>query len=71
MNLSTQARERIAKTIQNGAVLLHGNKIIYRNNDANYQFRQFSDFHYLTYWPEPDAHAVIFCLLYTSPSPRD
>ena len=59
MNLSTQARERIAKTIKNGAVLLHGNKIIYRNNDANYQFRQFSDFHYLTYWPEPDAHAVI------------
>jgi Xaa-Pro aminopeptidase len=59
MNLSKQARQRIAKTIQNGAVLLHGNKTIYRNNDANYQFRQFSDFHYLTEWPEPDAHAVI------------
>ena len=59
MNLSKQARQRIARTIQNGAVLLHGNKTIYRNNDANYQFRQFSDFHYLTEWPEPDAHAVI------------
>ena len=59
MNLSKKARERIAKTIKNGAVLLHGNKTIYRNNDANYPFRQFSDFHYLTEWPEPDAHAVI------------
>jgi len=59
MNLSKQARERIAKVIKNGAVLLHGNEIVYRNNDANYQFRQFSDFHYLTEWPEPDAHAVI------------
>jgi Xaa-Pro aminopeptidase len=59
MNLSKQARERLAKEIKNGAVLLHGNKTIYRNNDANYQFRQFSDFHYLTEWPEPDAHAVI------------
>ena len=59
MNLSKLNRERIAKVIKNGAILLHGNKIIYRNNDANYQFRQFSDFHYLTEWPEPDAHAVI------------
>ncbi len=59
MNLSKQARERVAKVVKNGAVLIHGNKTVYRNNDANYQFRQFSDFHYLTEWPEPDAHAVI------------
>ena len=59
MNLSKKARERIAKTIKNGAVLLHGNKTIYRNNDANYPFRQFSDFHYLN--DDADWSYSVFC----------
>jgi len=59
MNNATNARDRLAQTIKNGAVLLHGNSVVYRNNDTWYPFRQDSNFHYLTEWPEPDAHAVI------------
>ena len=59
MNNATNARNRLAKVIQNGAVLLHGNSVVYRNNDTWYPFRQDSNFHYLTEWPEPEAHAEI------------
>ena len=59
MNISRKNRERLANEIVNGAVLIHGNNSIYRNNDVAYPFRQDSNFHYLTEWPEPDAHAVI------------
>ena len=59
MNISKNNRERLAKEIVNGAVLIHGNELVYRNNDVAYPFRQDSNFHYLTEWPEPDAHAVI------------
>ncbi len=59
MNISRKNRERLANEIVNGAVLIHGNNSMYRNNDVAYPFRQDSNFHYLTEWPEPDAHAVI------------
>ena len=59
MNISRKNRERLANEIVNGAVLIHGNNSTYRNNDVAYPFRQDSNFHYLTEWPEPDAHAVI------------
>ena len=59
MNNSIKARQRLAKKIKNGAVLLHSGSIVYRNNDTWYPFRQDSNFYYLTEWPEPDAHAVI------------
>ena len=59
MNISLKNRERLANEIVNGAVLVHGNNSVYRNNDVAYPFRQDSNFHYLTEWPEPDAHAVI------------
>ncbi len=59
MNISLKNRERLANEIVNGAVLIHGNNSVYRNNDVAYPFRQDSNFHYLTEWPEPDAHAVI------------
>ena len=36
MNNATNARDRLAKVIQNGAVLLHGNSVVYRNNDTWY-----------------------------------
>ena len=67
MELSKLNRENLSKKITEGAVLLHGNNTVYRNNDVAFDFRQDSNFHYLTAWPEPFAH----CLLYTSPSPRD
>ena len=59
MKISLKNRERLANEIVNGAVLIHGNSSVYRNNDVSYPFRQESNFHYLTEWPEPDAHAVI------------
>ena len=59
MNNATNARERLAKVIQNGAVLLHGNSVVDRNIVTWYPFREDSNFHYLTSWPEQDAHAVI------------
>ena len=59
MNISRKNRELLANEIVNGAVLIHGNNSMYRNNDVAYPFRQDSNFHYLTEWPEPDAHAVI------------
>ncbi len=59
MNNSTNARQKLANRIKNGAVLLHSGSIVYRNNDTWYPFRQDSNFYYLTEWPEPDAHAVI------------
>ena len=59
MGNSKLARENLAKEIKNCAVILHGGEIVYRNNDTWYQFRQDSNFYYLTEWPEPEAHAVI------------
>jgi len=59
MGNSKIARENLAKEIKNGAVILHGGEIVYRNNDTWYPFRQDSNFYYLTEWPEPESHAVI------------
>ena len=59
MKLSKYNRENLSKEIGEGAVLLHGNNTIYRNNDVEFDFRQDSNFHYLTDWPEPYAHAII------------
>ena len=59
MELSKINRDNIAKKIGHGAVLLHGGNTVYRNNDVAYDFRQDSNFHYLTEWPEPSAHAII------------
>lgn len=54
------------------AVLLPAGQLVTRSNDSEYAFRQDSDFHYLTGFPEPDAllvllpgreagEAVLFC----------
>ena len=59
MELSKFNRENLSKKITEGAVLLHGNNTVYRNNDVAFDFRQDSNFHYLTAWPEPFAHAII------------
>ncbi|MFC3283845.1 Xaa-Pro aminopeptidase [Litchfieldella rifensis] len=39
----------------NSAVLLPSAKLVTRSRDSDYAFRQNSDFHYLTGFPEPDA----------------
>lgn len=54
------------------AVLLPAGHLVTRSNDSDYDFRQNSDFHYLSGFPEPDAllvllpgreagEAVLFC----------
>ena len=59
MQIFKQNRDHLAKTISDGVIIMHGGVIQYRNADTWYPFRQDSNFHYLTGWPEPDAHAVI------------
>ena len=49
----------LAKKIGDGVVVVHGSTVQYRNADTWHPFRQDSNFHYLTGWPEPDAHAII------------
>ncbi|MHB0774972.1 Xaa-Pro aminopeptidase [Halomonas sp. WWR20] len=45
----------MAELPANSAVLLPGATLATRNRDSEYPFRQDSDFHYLTGFPEPDA----------------
>ena len=51
--------KRLAKIIGDGVVVMHGSTTQYRNADTWHPFRQDSNFHYLTAWPEPEAHAII------------
>ncbi len=67
----------LGKMAANSAVLLPAASLRYRNRDAEYAFRQDSDFLYLTGFPEPDGllllladgegagESILFCL------PRD
>ncbi|SDL54850.1 aminopeptidase P . Metallo peptidase. MEROPS family M24B [Modicisalibacter muralis] len=41
------------------AVLLPAGQLVTRSNDSDYDFRQNSDFHYLSGFPEPDALLVL------------
>ena len=59
MEIHRKTLSKLAKKIKKGIVVLHGSSIQYRNADTWYPFRQNSNFHYLTGWPEPDAHAII------------
>jgi len=52
-------RARFAEAIPNAVAVIPGAAVRLRNNDAEYEFRQDSDFHYLTGFPEPDAILVI------------
>ena len=57
--ISSQHRQQLfAKLLPNSIVILPGNDIRYRSNDVEYRFRQDSNFHYLTNFPEPKAIAV-------------
>ncbi|MGO2132405.1 MAG: Xaa-Pro aminopeptidase [Halomonas sp.] len=67
-------RQRLmAGLANNAAVLIPGAQLKVRSADTEYPFRQASDFHYLTGFPEPDAllvllpgheggEAILFCL---------
>lgn len=67
-------RKRLMEELaDNAAVLIPGAQLKTRSRDTEYPFRQASDFHYLTGFPEPDAllvllpgceqgEAILFCL---------
>lgn len=44
---------------ENSLVVIPAAETCYRNHDADYRFRQNSDFYYLTGFPEPDAWLVL------------
>ena len=56
-----QARRRalMAALPADSAVLLPGASLVTRSRDSEFPFRQDSDFHYLTGFPEPDALLVL------------
>src|SRR3989442_4663704 len=54
-----ERRQRLAAAIGDGLAIIPGAQELRRNNDVNYEFRQASDFFFLTGFDEPDAVAVI------------
>ena len=55
-----QRRQRLIDQLPQGSVaIMPGAEIRYRNNDADYAFRQNSDFYYLTGFAEEDAWLVL------------
>ncbi|OOV87207.1 Xaa-Pro aminopeptidase [Oceanospirillum linum] len=59
-NEYAQRRQRLMDQLPEGSVaILPGAEIRYRNNDADYAFRQNSDFYYLTGFAEEDAWLVL------------
>ncbi|MBV9737212.1 MAG: aminopeptidase P N-terminal domain-containing protein [Candidatus Eremiobacteraeota bacterium] len=52
-------RACFAEAIPDAIAVIPSASILLRNNDTEHEFRQDSDFHYLTGFPEPDAVLVI------------
>lgn len=52
-------RERFAEALRGGVAVIAGGRETIRNRDVHYEFRQDSDFWFLTGFEEPDAVAVI------------
>ena len=53
-----ERRQRFAAAIADGLAIIPGAREVGRNGDVNYEFRQASDFFFLTGFDEPDAVAV-------------
>jgi Xaa-Pro aminopeptidase len=53
-----ERRQRFAAAIGDALAIVPGAQELRRNNDVNYEFRQASDFFFLTGFDEPDAVAV-------------
>ena len=53
-----ERRQRFAAAIGDGLAIIPGAREVQRNGDVNYEFRQDSDFFFLTGFDEPDAVAV-------------
>jgi len=54
-----ERRARFTATIGDGLAVIPANREVKRNADTDYEFRQSSDFFYLTGFDEPDAVAVL------------
>ena len=54
-----ERRRRFAETVGDGLAVIPGAQELGRNGDVAYEFRQSSDFYFLTGFDEPDALAVI------------
>ena len=54
-----ERRQRFAESIGDGVALIPGAHEVVRNRDIHYEFRQNSDFFFLTGFDEPDAMALI------------
>src|SRR5438046_9122682 len=52
-------RLRFAAALGDGLAIVPGAQEVRRNGDVNYEFRQGSDFFFLTGFDEPDAVAVV------------
>ncbi|MGH7331504.1 MAG: aminopeptidase P N-terminal domain-containing protein [Candidatus Rokuibacteriota bacterium] len=53
-----ERRQRFAEAIGDGVAIIPGAREVLRNGDVHYEFRQDSDFFFLTGFDEPDAVAV-------------
>jgi Xaa-Pro aminopeptidase len=54
-----ERRQRFAETLGDGLAIIPGQAEAVRNSDVRYEFRQDSDFFFLTGFEEPDAVAVL------------
>ncbi|MBV9971870.1 MAG: aminopeptidase P N-terminal domain-containing protein [Candidatus Eremiobacteraeota bacterium] len=52
-------RACFAEAIPDGIAIIPGSTLRLRSNDVEFEFRQHSDFHYLTGFPEPDCVLVV------------
>ncbi|MEW6130338.1 MAG: aminopeptidase P N-terminal domain-containing protein [Acidobacteriota bacterium] len=57
--LARQRREQFMQHIKGGAAIFPAAAMCIRNNDVEHEYRQDSDFYYLTGFEEPDAVAVL------------
>ena len=53
-----ERRQRFAEALGDGLAVIPGAREVLRNGDVHYEFRQDSDFYYLTGFDEPDAVAI-------------
>jgi len=54
-----ERRRRFAEAIGDAIAIIPGAREVARNGDTTFEFRQDSDFYFLTGFDEPDAVAVI------------
>jgi len=59
MNAFANRRSAFRERLNGGVAVIPAAPLQTRSNDTHYEYRQSSDLHYLTGWPEPDAVLVM------------